>query len=212
TWGVKRLEDLPKRQVSDVIDGMHLRSADDMLLALGDGSVAVSQIIRRLIPDAAKPKGATVVRRTEPTGRVLIEGEKLHYTLALCCQPRFPQPLIGYVTRGKGVTVHQLGCKNVPQDADRYVTCRWETSAASSESIVCQLEIRSVNRIGLITEVAGVIADGGHQIAALSAKPIPDTAETIQSLGVEVPDLFALDRLIRKLERIPGVIWVRRLA
>ena len=211
TWGIRRLEELPKRQVNDVLDDMHLRSVDDMLVAVGDGSISASGIIRRLIPDAAKPKGETVVRRSEPTGRVLVEGDELPYTLASCCQPRFPQPLLGYVTRGKGVTVHVLGCKNVPHDVDRYITCRWETARGGDERVVCQLEIRSIDRVGLITEIASLIAQANFQIDGLSARTIPHTAETLQTLSVEVPDLFALDSLLRKLERIPGVVWVRRV-
>jgi (p)ppGpp synthase/HD superfamily hydrolase len=151
-----------------------------------------------------------VVKHTEPTGRILVEGEKLHYTLASCCNPVFPLPLLGYVTRGKGVTVHALGCRNVPTDIERYATCRWETTKDSPELLVCWLELRVVNRIGLISDVTGVIAAARFNIGDMSTEGIAGTSESVDRLRVEVPDLFALANLIRQLQPIPGVVWVRR--
>jgi GTP pyrophosphokinase len=168
-------------------------------------------VIRRLIPDAAKPKGATVVKRAEPTGRVMVEGEELHYTLAPCCNPVFPQPVMGYVTRGKGVTVHVLGCRNLPNDVDRYVTCRWETTTEAPEKFVCRLEVRAVNRIGLLSDLTGEVAAKRLNLAGITSKPPLGSNETVVSFGVEVPDLFMLARLIRRLERLGGVQEVRRI-
>jgi guanosine-3',5'-bis(diphosphate) 3'-pyrophosphohydrolase len=209
-WGVKRIEDMPKRAIAHVIDVMHFRSVDEMLASIGDGTTNVTAVIRRLIPDAAKPRGATVVKRAEPTGRVMIEGEELHYTLAPCCNPVFPQPVMGYVTRGKGVTVHVLGCRNLPNDVDRYVTCRWETTTEVREKIVCRLEVRAVNRIGLLSDLTGEVAAKRLNLAGISSKPSLGSGETVVNFGVEVPDLFVLSRLIRRLERLGGVQSVHR--
>jgi len=210
-WGIKRIEDLPKRAIANVLDVMHFRSMDEMLASVGDGTTNVTAVIRRLIPDAAKPKGATVVKRAEPTGRVMVEGEELHYTLAPCCNPVFPQPVMGYVTRGKGVTVHVLGCRNLPNDVDRYVTCRWETTTEAPEKFVCRLEVRAVNRIGLLSDLTGEVAAKRLNLAGITSKPPLGSNETVVSFGVEVPDLFMLARLIRRLERLGGVQEVRRI-
>jgi guanosine-3',5'-bis(diphosphate) 3'-pyrophosphohydrolase len=211
TWGVKRLEDLPKRAIKDLLDTMHLRTEEDLYAQLGEGALVVGSVIRRLIPDAPKPANVKVIKRTEPTGRVLIAGESLPYAMAPCCNPVFPQPLLGYVTRGKGVTVHALGCRNIPTDVERYATCRWETMVDASERIVCRLEVRAVNRIGLVSDIAGLIAAAKHNLAGISSRPIEDTGETVVNFGVEVPDLFVLAYLSRKLERLPGVLEVRRV-
>jgi GTP pyrophosphokinase len=210
-WGVKRLEDMPKKALPELVDTLHLRSSEDLFVALGDGSMSVNNVIRRLIPDAAKPHNATVVRHTEPTGRVLVEGEKLSYSLASCCLPIFPVPIIGYVTRGKGVTVHALGCRNLPNDSERYVKCRWETTASEQEHLACSLELHAVDRIGLISDVTRVIASDGYNIDGMTTTSNAETNETVERVGVEVPDLFALAQLIRKLERIQGVKTVRRV-
>lgn len=212
-WGVRKVEDLPKRVVAEALDSLHVKSLDELLAQLGDGTYSVPQVIRKLVPDATKPVDAPVVKRPQPTGRVLIQGEQLPYLLAPCCNPVFPQPLLGYVTRGKGVTVHALGCRNVPSDTERYATCRWETRQDAAERFVFQLGVRAVNRIGLILDITRVVAALKLNIAGLATKHLGDEAEaeTMVTFGLEVPDLFALAGAIRKLERLPGVIEVQRV-
>lgn len=215
-WGSKRLEDLPKRVITEALDAFHVRSVDDLLAQLGEGSIGVSQVIRKFIPDAAKPADVPVVKRTEPTGRVLIQGEQLPYLLAPCCNPVFPQPLLGYVTRGKGVTVHALGCRNVPTDVERYVTCRWETLLDAPERLVCRVAVRAVNRMGLILDITSVLAAQRLNISGMATRHLEVLdgeieEETMVTFGLEVPDLFALAGIIPRLERLPGVIEVQRV-
>jgi guanosine-3',5'-bis(diphosphate) 3'-pyrophosphohydrolase len=210
TWDIKRVEDLPKRRVADVLDALHMRGIEDLYAAVGDGSMTLNQVIRRLVPDAAKPVDAPVVKRSDPTGRVLVEGENLIYSLAPCCNPVFPQPLIGYVTRGRGVTVHTLGCRNVPADVDRYATCRWEVSDDQAERLVCHVELQAVNRIGLLAEVTSEIAQQKINLAGMSSRH-PEEGRVVINIGMEVPDLFVLASIIRKLERLPGISGVHRV-
>jgi guanosine-3',5'-bis(diphosphate) 3'-pyrophosphohydrolase len=211
TWDIKRIEDLPKRAIPDLVDTMHLRSEDDLLAQVGEGSLTVSQVIRRLIPDAAKPKGEATIKRIETTGKVTVEGDDLPHSMAPCCNPVFPQPLIGYVTRGKGVTVHALGCRNIPTDVERYATCRWETTDASFEQLVCRVEVKAVNHIGLVSDITSTVADAKLNIAGISTQEGAEPGETLVALGLEVADLFELANMIRKLERLPGILGVRRV-
>jgi guanosine-3',5'-bis(diphosphate) 3'-pyrophosphohydrolase len=211
TWGVKRLDMMPKRAILEAAKGLGLRSADEMFAQVGEGSLALSTVIRKLIPDAAKPKGTAVVKRQEPTGRITVEGTTLPYSLAACCNPVFPQPLLGYVTRGKGVTVHALGCRNVPSDAERYTKCRWETQAGAPELIVCRVEVEATDRIGMISDIAAQVAKMRLNIGNFKSARTGVEERTIVSFDVEVADLFALARLMRRLERVPGVLAVNRV-
>ncbi|MDB5178082.1 MAG: (p)ppGpp synthetase SpoT/RelA [Patescibacteria group bacterium] len=210
-WEVRRLEDLPKRVVSEAVDALHVRSLDDILVQLAEGTLSLTQVIRRLFPDAARPASITIVKRTEPTGRILVEGSQLPYTLAPCCNPVFPQPLLGYVTRGKGVTVHALGCRNLPTDVERYTSCRWETTVETPERLRCQVEVRAINRIGLISDITGLIAAQRLHIEGLATRQREETDQSVVAFGLEVPDLFVLAGVIRQIERLPGVLEVTRV-
>jgi guanosine-3',5'-bis(diphosphate) 3'-pyrophosphohydrolase len=211
TWNIRKLDELPKRALPDLINALHLRSTEDLYAALGEGTLSIHHVIRRLVPDAAKPRSAVIIKRPEPTGRVLVEGDQLPYTIASCCEPVFPVPLIGYVTRGKGITVHALGCRNVPTDVERYVTCRWETTQVEREHVLCAVSIKAIRRVGLISDITGAIAAEGFNISRMSTEHVEGGNEILNSVGVEVPDLFALANLMRKLERLPGVSQVHRL-
>lgn len=212
TWGIKRMEEIPKRVVADALDEMHLRNADDLYALIGEGAISVTQTIRRLIPDAAKPKGVVVVKPKEPTGRVVVENSDLPYTLAPCCNPRFPVVLLGYVTRGKGITVHSLGCRNVPTDFERYVNCRWETEDSGQEMLVCQILVKSINRVGLLSDITGAVAKQRLNMANIHSQVSDARESTTINFSVEVPDFFILATLLRNLVRVPGVTRVSRIS
>jgi guanosine-3',5'-bis(diphosphate) 3'-pyrophosphohydrolase len=210
TWGIKRLEDIPKLVMADALDSLHVRSAEDLFASIGEGALGLTQVMRRLVPEAPKPKNAAAVKKQEPTGRILIEGEKLPHTLALCCNPVYPQPLLGYVTRGKGITVHALECRNIPTDVERYMACRWETGE-DADLMLCRLEVISGNRIGLISDITGEVARENLNIRNIISDNDAVTQLSHIKFVVEVPDLFALSKLRHRLARIPGVERVRRV-
>lgn len=212
TWGYKRLEDLPKRTVAELPDALHQRSVDDVLVLVAEGMLSVTQVIKKLVPDAARPASTPVVKHFQPTGRVLVGGKHLSYALAPCCNPVFPQALVGFVTRGKGVTVHVLGCRNVPTELDRLMPCRWETSSEAGERLVGRLELVAANRLGMVSDITGAIAGLGLSLAGITSRvdeqAVKDESIRIE-LAVEVSDLFVLADLTRRLRRIPGVVSVQ---
>ncbi len=211
-WRKLRLEDLSPSQLAQTLESLHYRDLEDMLAAIGEGSLTVAQVIRRLFPDAARPASVPVVRRPITTGRVLVEGgEPLPYTLAPCCQPVFPQPVVGYITRGSGVTVHALGCSNLPNDVERFVGCRWETLAEVPERLLCRLELVAVNRVGLISDITGTIAKRYLNIGHIKSEPTDSPDQACVSFVIEVPDLFVLADVMRHLEQLPGIFSVKRV-
>lgn len=210
TWGIKKIDDIPKKVMADALDALHLRGPEDLYAAIGEGAMTLNQAVKRLVPDLPKPKPAAVVKKQEPTGRILIEGEKLSHTLALCCNPVYPQPLLGYVTRGKGVTVHALGCRNIPADVERYTSARWETGE-DAELMLCRLEVVAGNRIGLISDIAGEVARENLNIRNIVSENDAKTQLSHVQFSVEVPDLFTLSALRHGLARISGVEQVRRV-
>jgi GTP pyrophosphokinase len=209
-WGIKRIEDVPKRTMADAIDSLHLRSPEDLFAQVGEGSLGLISVVRKLVPEVAKPKNVAVVKQVAPTGRILVEGSHLPHTLAVCCNPIYPQPLLGYVTRGKGVTVHALDCRNLPSDIERYTSCRWET-AEGAELLACRLTVVGHRRIGLMMDIAGTVArqnlNMGNIVSQLEAQTQMSTIE----FTVEVADLFVLSKLRHSLERLSGVEKVRRI-
>ena len=204
-WGIKRLEEIPERQIYNALDILSIKSLDDLLATVGEGTMTAAQAIRKLVPDAARPEKLKVIMRPAATGKVVFEGEILAYTLSVCCSPIYPQKLIGYVTRGSGVTVHRMGCSNMPTDTDRYIRSRWETKADDESKVLCHLRIDSVNRVGLLRDVAGVVSDQGFNMGNMRSTDNEED-HSIINFDVEVPDLFSLPPLLSRLKRIPGIL------
>ena len=212
TWGLKRAEEISKRVLAEALDALHIKSLDDLYALIGEGSLTLNQAIRRLVPNAAKPTGVTVFKRKEPTGRVLVENSDLPYVLAPCCSPDYPAVLIGYVTRGSGVTVHTLGCRNVPTDHERYANCRWETAESGQELLSCEVLVKSINRLGLLSDITGTVAKRNLNMANIHSEVSEANFSSTVEFTVEVPDFFVFANLVRDLSRIPGVSRVSRIS
>lgn len=214
--GYKRLEDVAEPKWGPVLDQLHQPDLESLLACVGEGSLAVANVIRRLAPETVPASPPRRVVRRHGTGRIIFPGGHLLHALAPCCSPVFPQPIIGYVTRGSGVTVHRRDCPNVPAEPERLVHCRWEVAASEDERLVIRLELRALDRIGLLSDVASVTASrqlnlGNVQTTSTSDSEGEAVAESTLRFDVEVPDLVALTDLMRHLRRLPGVLGVNRI-
>jgi (p)ppGpp synthase/HD superfamily hydrolase len=118
--------------------------------------------------------------------------------------------LIGYVTRGKGVTVHALSCHNLPDDHERYTNCRWETASDGSEMVECRILVEATNRFGLLRDLTGAVAKRNLHMGNINSEVNEEKESTRIEFNVEVQDLFVLAKLMRSLSRLPGVSHVRR--
>lgn len=206
-----RLDDIPAAKLASGLEALRAKTLDDVLALVGEGMMTPSQAVRKLLPDMVRPASVPVVRRPETTGKVIFEGEQLPYHLAPCCNPIFPQPLVGYVTRGEGVTVHALGCRNTPPDVERLISPRWETTDQPPEMLVCELSIHGHNRVGFLSDVTGLVAERGLNIGHIASRPLDKPLQTEIGFSVEVPDLFVLADIMRQIEKLPGVISVERV-
>lgn len=210
-WGYRRIEELPKTLIASLLDSYSAREIDDIIAFIGEGSVSVSQVLRRLFPaESARPVGHPVVSRPLATGRVLVQKTELPYSLAPCCSPVYPQALTGYITRGKGVTVHRRNCRNLPSDADRLVVCTWELDSTETERLVCVLELSCINRVGLLRDLTSRVAKSGYNIANISSRD-DDEGESLVRFTVEIPDLYELGTLMHDLEGVAGVQLVAHI-
>lgn len=209
-WDLKHIEEVPKARLKEAIADLNYKDLDGLLAAIGEGSATVGQVTRRLFPpEASKPVGA-IVKRPIATGRVGVVGSKepLPYILAPCCSPSYPHAIVGYITRGSGVTVHRTQCRNLPDEVDRLVDCQWELDG--EERLRCRLHITAANRIGLLSDLTGTVSSLGINISGLSSSGGED-GDTEVEMYLEVPELFALADVIKQIERLPGVKEARRL-
>ena len=197
---------------------------DDVLAAVGYGKIAARQIVARLLPPerldeepAPESKPGIIggaVRRVlgwgdEPV--VSVEGmDDILVSRARCCDPIPGEPIIGYVTRGRGVSVHAADCPNLEQlllNPERQIPVAWGHAKGSTQPVRVNLEVE--DRRGLLAEITSLISDVETNIRHIDARM--DSGRGRINLIVDVTDLAHLKRINQVLLKVPGVLRVTRV-
>jgi GTP pyrophosphokinase len=199
---------------------------DDLLAAIGYGKLVPRNVIAKYLPpekfeelDAQKESklrsGMRAVKRLIRLGddSIIVRGvDDLMVTRARCCNPLRGEEIIGYVTLGKGVAVHNLSCKNVKQlmiNPERIVEVEWAGKSDNAAYAVKLLAITE-NRTGMIAGITGAISDMKTGIRDARASVASDERGRIE-VTVEVFDVKHLDKVINSIKSVPGVLDVERL-
>ena len=198
----------------------HLKNHDELLIALALGEITPGQIAR-VLQEAAQPAepapsvAPVGARASAPEhGALSIEGiGNLLTTLARCCQPLPGDPVRGFITRGRGVSVHRADCGSLARlarrDPDRVIEVSW--GRAASQAYEVDIELRGYDRKGLQKDVTGVISNAGTHIIASSSRLIANTGEVEMRFTLRVRDFDQLSTLFGKLLALPNVVDARRI-
>ncbi len=195
--------------------------ADDLLAMVGYGRVTARAVLARVVgQDALKEKApdgtlTTVVKRMLGAGgesKIKVRGmDDLMVFRARCCNPIRGEKIVGYITRGKGVSVHAAVCPNVVNllyDPERRIDVEWDKTADASPYTV-RLRINVADRRGVLADVTSRISDINTNIRDVEA-----TVDELQRgsirMSVEIKDLKHLDKVIKALKGVEGVIDVER--
>ncbi|MDX1434030.1 MAG: bifunctional (p)ppGpp synthetase/guanosine-3',5'-bis(diphosphate) 3'-pyrophosphohydrolase [Gammaproteobacteria bacterium] len=191
---------------------------EDLLAGIGRGDVSPGQLTSALhdeLPDkplAPLPKPRRQTRRRRE-GDVRISGVgNLLTQVAGCCKPVPPEPIVGFITRGRGVSIHRSDCANVLRlggaDRARVIDVDWEVSGRETYAVA--LELRAFDRPGLLRDVTTVVANENVNVAALTLEIEPRDQMAQVRLTVEVSDLGELSRVMDRLGHLANVVDVRR--
>jgi len=185
--------------------------ADEFYLAVGRGTLTVSQIALKLSSDLEAPeKGIEVSapkRLSSTSIRVLGVGD-LYTRMANCCNPLPGDEIIGYITQGRGVTIHRKDCPNVVNEVEkeRLVAVDWGNV---SQVYPVKLQIDSYDRTGLLRDISAVIAEEGINITDVDFTR-DDSGSTSLRVDLEVTSTAQLSKLVAKIQSLWGVINVVR--
>ena len=189
---------------------MNYVSADDLFAALGYGETTLNKIINRL-KKPTKPESETVhqhkPRKASEKDIVGLEG--LLYSFARCCSPIPGEPIVGVVTRSKGVTVHRLDCKtleNIP--VERLMDIQWSGNNIN-KTYSTTIRIETGERLGMLKDIIGVVSDNNTNINSANVKSKGKVG--IIELGIELDNIDTLRRVMTALQAMPDVLSVKRI-
>ena len=201
---------------------------EEMFAACGYGGIPVSTVLLRLIElykkskEAEESKHSTeqIIEKLKSQGQkktkngtgVLVKGEAgVMVRMAKCCNPVPGDDIIGYITRGRGVSVHRCDCSSMghtPEDLERMIEVSWDGS--SGESFHVGIDIQAYDRNGLLMEVMAVLSELKITITNINAKVQEDTKNVSINVTVDIRDISQLDFVMTKLRRIREVYTVQR--
>ena len=201
---------------------------EEMFAACGYGGIPVSTVLLRLIElykkskEAEESKHSTeqIIEKVKAQGPkttkngtgVLVKGEAgVMVRMAKCCSPVPGDDIIGYITRGRGVSIHRSDCTSLghtPEDLERMIEVSWDGS--SGESFHVGIDIQAYDRNGLLMEVMAVLSELKITITNINAKVQEDTKTVSINVVVDIRDISQLDFVMTKLRRIREVYTVQR--
>lgn len=187
---------------------------EDLYAALGRSDITSGQLARALqeqfLPPPSKPLVTARKSKTSPTG-ILVEGESNLLThLAGCCKPAPPDPIVGYTTQGRGVTIHRADCGVIrhldPASQARLLKAEWGTAAG--EVFPVDVEIIALDRQGLLKDIGEIIAQ--EHINAIRVNTHTQDELARMELTLEVRDIDQLTRFLSRVTHVRGVTQARR--
>jgi GTP pyrophosphokinase len=202
----------------EILDELGLPNLDALYLGLGEGELTLAQVAgavhRRLRehephkPRAFKPAAASL-----PTGMVIDGVGDLLSSFARCCRPVPPEPIAGYITLGRGVSIHRADCANLlrmrDQQPRRVLAVDWGRPAPE-RTFPAAVVIHAFDRKGLTRDVTSVLADEHISITAMNVTTNPAENTAQLDLTVTVHGLDELSRVLSRFANLPNVISARR--
>jgi GTP pyrophosphokinase len=187
---------------------------DDFYAAIGYGAVSAQQVVARLgvldDTEVGLPTVAPPSTRVERTGGVRVKGVgDLLVRFAKCCHPIPGDPIVGFITRGKGVTVHLRSCPTVlnEREVPRLIEVEWEAAPAQTYPIAIRVE--AYDRTGLLNDITQVVAENKVNIVAAAVHVNPDHS-AIVTATLQVASVSQLARVMSRIEALKDVINVQR--
>ena len=225
---IKRLgfthEDLFKQEyVNAALDRYKFKNLDDMYASVGFGAISQVKIISRMLEEYRKnhKEGNIEEKIEELTSKrknirpsssgVIVKGiDNCLVKLSKCCNPVPGDDIIGYITKGRGVSVHRTDCVNVKdllKDEDRIIDVYWYTEKAAAYNV--DISIFANDRTGLLADIIQVLNDLKTKLMALNSKATKEHIATIE-ITIEVENVEELNKVLRELRKVDSVYEVTR--
>ena len=218
---------LPEDEMVEFIENfaarLHLADADEFYAAIGYGGVLISKIMPRIREDYNKRQSAqkavelrdVAPKRKASSDGVVVEGiDNCLIKLSRCCAPLPGDEIIGFITRGHGVSIHKRDCSNVPLDIskasepERWIPAHWDN--VRTESFATTLQINAIDREGMVIDVMNTVYNMRIGLHSINAKQNKDGNCTV-IITINAENVEHLRSIIARLEKISGVFHIERL-
>jgi GTP diphosphokinase / guanosine-3',5'-bis(diphosphate) 3'-diphosphatase len=202
------------------------KAAEELLAHIGYGKLSARTVLQKSVPPAQLKEKApdstvvSVVKRVLRSGgdaadKIKVRGsDDVLVFRAKCCNPIRGEKIVGYITRGKGVSVHSASCSNVINlmfDPERRIDVEWDSAPSADAPYTVRLTMQVEDRKGMLAEISAKVSDINTNITNMEARTGEDQQARID-MTVEIRDLKHLEKVIKSIKGVQGVIGVERTA
>ncbi|MBI4698170.1 MAG: bifunctional (p)ppGpp synthetase/guanosine-3',5'-bis(diphosphate) 3'-pyrophosphohydrolase [Nitrospirae bacterium] len=194
-----------------------ISTQEDLLIAVGYGKLSAHQVVNKLLPESEKDEKPLLrkeAQKTEPEKGIRIKGvDNIMFHRSKCCYPIPGEAVVGFVTRGRGVSIHTSDCPNLESlatDKDRLVDVEWVANGDSDLTYTIKLSVYTVDKTGMLADISEVISASGININYLDASSTRNKQAYI-NLILEVKNKQQFNDIFKKLSQVSGVIEVKRV-
>ncbi len=208
---------MKSKEILDAVKPLKINSFEDLFIAIGYGKVSVHQVIHKFLPEVHKDEAllakTRVEKRPEEKG-IKIKGiDNILYNRSKCCYPLPGDQVAGFVTRGRGVSIHIKDCPNLESlaiDKDRLIEVEWIADKDSHHKYSVKVSAYTIDQPGILADLSAVISASSINLIHIDATSTRDKQAQFNFI-MEVENRLQLDDIIKKLSRIRGVIEVKRV-
>lgn len=224
-------EFMSKAKITEAIERFNYQTEDDLYAAVGYGEISAQIVSNRLTEKERKEqekerqkqeaeelmnqpvKKESDKMKVRHEGGIVIQGiDNLLIRLSRCCNPVPGDKIVGYITKGRGVSIHRADCPNVQHQeelAERMIEVEWEDTNNIRQEYDADLEIYGYNRSGLLNDVLMAVSTMTKNLVSVEAKPTKDKMAVIH-ITVKIQNLSHLKTIVDKIKNVPDIHSVRR--
>ncbi|WP_339147016.1 MULTISPECIES: bifunctional (p)ppGpp synthetase/guanosine-3',5'-bis(diphosphate) 3'-pyrophosphohydrolase [unclassified Sutcliffiella] len=221
-------EILNAENINRVSEKFNFMSAEDMFAAVGYNGITALQVANRLtekqrrqrdkeqqitdITENAEKKKTAPVKKRKDAGVVVQGIDSLLVRLSKCCNPVPGDDIVGFITRGRGVSVHRADCANVEAEGtnDRLIDVDWESDVKDNREYNVEIEITGYDRRGLLNEVLQAVNETKTDITAVSGRSDRNKMATIH-MAIAIHNINHLQKVVDRIKQISDIYAVRRI-
>ncbi|MFQ5913914.1 MAG: RelA/SpoT family protein [Nitrospinota bacterium] len=212
---------LKEKRLETAAKELDLSSAKDLMLAVGFGRLPPRQVLSKLLPsEVIQAQWKQEAQEAEPwptrpagtSGVKVKDVQDLLIRLAGCCNPVPGDPIVGFITRGRGVTIHSTDCPNInvlDYEPDRRIEVQWDREAVGQHTVEIHLE--TVDEPGMLAKISGVIAENDANIGHMQADTVQGDQQAVIHVRVQIRDVGHLEKVLGGLRGVRGVQKVERI-
>lgn len=220
--------------IENVYKRYGLKNWDAVCASIGYGSIKEKQIIQRLIDENIKLKKMPItpqqildahsdkdgfVEEKQPkkskSGIVVRGVGDVAVRFSKCCRPLPGDDIVGYITRGRGVSIHRQDCTNIvhmcEEEKERLIEAQWFNEEESHRTYITEIQITGSDRLGIIVDISKILTDMKVPVKSLNARTTKNH-EAVFNIRIEITHTYQLDELTRKVMQIPDVVEIERVS